>query len=99
MKANPLGALEMELVQDKTNVSALGSMSGFDDLIRDQVPVKESLTGAQTYKTDASKPSSRAEVEKRRGYFDGGVDLKGASMVKEFGGDKTSTDFTSDESK
>lgn len=99
MKANPLGALEMELVQDQTSISKFSSMSGYDDLIRDQVPVKDPLSGADTFKVDASKPSSRAEVEKNRGYFDSGVDLKGVSMVKEFGGDKVSAEFSSDKSK
>jgi hypothetical protein len=101
MKANPLGHLEMELIQDNTNVKSFSSMGGYDDLIRDQVPVKDSLTGADTFKQDASKPSSRAEVEKNRMHVDSGADLKGASMYKEFGGGtgKSSTEFTSDKSK
>lgn len=99
MKANPLGHLEMELVEDKTNVSGISSMSGYDDLFRDQVPVKDGLAAQDTFKADASKPSSRASVEKDRMHIDSGADLKGVSMLKEFGsGDKGAKDFTPDKS-
>lgn len=98
MKANPLGHLEMELVHDQSTLSG-GSMTG-DNVFRDQVPVHETLAGADTFKEDASKPTSRADIEKRRGYFDSGVDLKGASMKKEFGGgDAEATAFTDDKSR
>lgn len=98
-KANPLGNLKAELILDKSNISGFSSPSAYDDLIRDQVPVKDGLAGQDTFKADASKPSSRAEVEKRRMYLDGGADLKGASMNKEFGsGDTQSGDFSDDKS-
>lgn len=101
MKASPLSHLEMEIVQDKTNISKVGSASGYDNLIRDQVPVQYALSGADTFKQDASTPTSRAKVETDRMHVDGGADLKGASMFKEFGGGtgKSSTEFTSDKSK
>lgn len=97
MKANPLGHIEMELIHDQSTISS-GSMSG-DDVIRNQAPVLTGLAAQDTFKSDASKPSSRSEVEKRRGYYDSGVDLKGASMSKEYGsGDTQSKEFTDDKS-
>jgi hypothetical protein len=97
MKANPLGHLEMELVHDQSTITG-GSMSG-DEVFRDQVPVKDGLAGQDTFKSDASKPSSRSDVEKRRGYYDSGADLKGANMGKEYGSkDTQSKDFTDDKS-
>jgi hypothetical protein len=99
MLANPLGHLEMELIHDQSTITG-GSIMG-DDVIRDQAPVHESLGGSMTFKADASKPTKRAAIEGRRGYFDSGVDLKGASMEKEFGrssGDEQSKDFSDDKS-
>lgn len=100
MKANPLGHLEMELIQDNTNVKSFSAMSGYDDLIRDQVPVKEALAGNDTFKQDASQASSRAEVEKNRMHIDSGADLKGVDMYAEFGGGtgKSGKEFTSNKS-
>jgi ribosomal protein S6E (S10) len=97
MKANPLGHLMMEVVY---HASAAISESESEARMRDQLPVTETLAGADTYKVDAKKPSSRAEVEIRRMHIDGGADLKGVNMAKEFPGknDSPSKEFTADKS-
>lgn len=108
-RANPLGHLEAELIEDKSTVTPFSSPSGYDDLIRDQVPVKTGLAAQDTFKADASSPSSRADVELRRmhvlsipdGGDIGGGKLSGASLLKEFGEGsayKGAKDFTDDKS-
>lgn len=96
MKANPLGHLEMEIVHNYVN--------GIDDsdytgATQKQVPVHSSLSGEDTFREDAKKPTSRADIEKRRMHIESGADLKGVAMYKEFGGgEKGAKDFTSDKS-
>lgn len=112
-KANPLGLLEGEIVW--TGVQEKGS--GFDggvDMVpgmRSQVPVKEGLAAQDTFKMDASQPSSRADVELRRMHLPGGgkegvgddqsAILEGANMYEEFGGGtgKSAGEFTANENK
>jgi hypothetical protein len=74
--------------------------------MRSQVPVKEGLAGQDTFKMDASKPSSRADVELRRMHLPGGgkegvgadesATLSGVNMYEEFGGGtgKSAGEFT-----
>ena len=100
MKANPLGNLQMEIISNGVSES-----SGFNvdkaPSFRSQVPVKDSLSGEDTFKQDASKPSSRAPVELRRMHLEGGIDIKGVNMYDEFGGGsgKSAGEFTSNKSK
>jgi hypothetical protein len=95
MKANPLGELKMEIVSNGVTESGGYSLDSAPSF-RSQVPVKDGLAGQETFKVDAKKPTSRAEVEKRRMHIDSGADLRGASMNKEFGkGDGSADDFTS----
>lgn len=99
-RANPLGHLEMEVISHGVVES-----SGFNvdkaPSFREQVPVKEGLAGQDTFKQDASKPSSRADIEKRRMHVDGGADLHGVNMYDEFGGGtgKSAGEFTANKSK
>lgn len=85
-KANPLGNLMGELVWngvvEKGNAADVDTAPSF----RAQVPVKDGLAAQDTFKQDAMKSTSRAEVEKRRMHLEGGADLKGADMFKELGG-------------
>jgi len=113
-KPNPLGLLEAEVVWN--GVAEKGaSMAGVDvdsaPSFRAQVPVKEGLAGQDTFKMDASKSSSRADVELRRMHLPGGAkegvgadesaNLHGANMYDEFGGGtgKSAGEFTANESK
>lgn len=110
-KPNPLGLLEAEIVWN--GVAEKGaSMAGIDvdsaPSFRAQVPVKEGLAGQDTFKMDASQPSSRADVELRRMHLPGdgkeGVGpkegqsalLSGVNMYDEFGGGtgKSAGEFT-----
>lgn len=85
-QANPLGSLMGELVWN--GVVESGDAANVDKApsFRAQVPVKDGLAGQDTFKQDAMKPTSRAEVEKRRMHIEGGADIKGADMFKELGG-------------
>jgi hypothetical protein len=105
-KANPLGLLEGEIVWN--GITEKGATdNGFDvdsaPSFRAQVPVKEGLAGQDTFKMDATTPSSRADVELRRMHLQGGEDvgegsevLEGANMYNEFGGGtgKSAGEFT-----
>ena len=97
MKANPLGHLEMEMVHNYVNGV---NDSNYTDAMQSQAPVHSNLSGAESFKMDAKKPSSRADVEKRRMHIDSGADLKGVDMGKEFGDPsaKGAKDFSSDKS-
>jgi len=101
MKANPLGELTMELVVNDINESSSLNLDKGPSF-RSQVPVKDGLAAQDTFREDAKKPSSRAEVEKRRMHIDSGADLRGVSMAKEFGGGDqgaSGSDFTSNKTK
>lgn len=97
MKANPLGHLEMELVH---NYVVGVDDANYTEAMQGQAPVHSNLSGNESFKMDAKKPSSRADVEKRRMHIDSGADLKGVDMVKEFSdpSGKGAKDFTSDKS-
>jgi len=115
-KANPLGLLEGEVVWTGV-VEKDASMKGIDvdsaPSFRAQVPVKEGLAGQDTFKMDASDPSSRADVELRRMHLPGGGKeavgpkegqseiLKGVNMYDEFGGGsgKSAGEFTENVNK
>jgi hypothetical protein len=95
-KANPLGHLEFEIVHNTTQGSEDANYVG---AMQDQAPVHTNASGNETFRADAKKPTSRADVEKRRMHIDSGADLKGVAMYKEFApGDKGAKDFTSDKS-
>ena len=113
-RPNPLGLLEGEVVWN--GVAEKGaSMSGIDvesaPSFRMQVPVKEGLAAQDTFKMDASKASSRADVELRRMHLPGGgkegvgddqsATLSGVNMYDEFGGGtgKSAGEFTANETK
>jgi hypothetical protein len=110
-KANPLGLLEGELVWNAVvEKEANNTQVDVDSApsFRAQVPVKEGLAGQDTFKMDASQPSSRAPVELRRMHLAGGEDvgegsevLKGSNMYNEFGGGtgKSAGEFTENKSK
>ena len=85
-KASPLGGLMGELVWN--GVVESGNATDVDKApsFRAQVPVKDGLAGQDTFKQDAMKATSRAEVEKRRMHLEGGANLRGSSMFKELGG-------------
>lgn len=92
MKANPLGLLQMEIISNGVSESDGYSVDKAPSF-RSQVPVKEGLAGQDTFKVDAMKPSSRADVELRRMHVEppdggdvGGAPIKGANMYDEFGG-------------
>lgn len=97
-KPNPLGNLMGELVWN--GVVESGSATDVDKApsFRAQVPVKDGLAGQDTFKQDALKSTSRADVEKRRMHIEGGADIKGASMFKELGGGTggSAKEFTKD---
>lgn len=99
MKANPLGNLEYELVVNGVTEGGGLNLDGKPGF-RSQVPVKDGLAGQDTFKQDAMKVTSRADLEKRRMHIDSGQDLKGASMFKELGGGTggSAKEFTSDKS-
>ena len=113
---NPLGLLQGEIVwngvveKDASNKSIdVDSPPSF----RAQVPVKEGLAGQDTFKMDASEPSSRADVELRRMHLPGGGKeavgpkegqsevLSGSNMYDEFGGGsgKSAGEFTENKNK
>lgn len=109
-KPNPLGLLVGEIVangvveKEASNDFDVDSAPSF----RAQVPVKEGLAGQDTFKMDASMPSSRAPVELRRMHLAGGEDvgegskvLEGANMYNEFGGGsgKSAGEFTENKTK
>lgn len=109
-RANPLGELMGEIVWN--GVAEKGSGLNVDvDMapsFRAQVPVKDGLAGQDTFKADASTPSSRADVELRRMHVKppkggdiGGEPLKGANMFDEFGGGTggDASEFTSNKTK
>lgn len=109
-KANPLGLLEGEIIFNAVSEGGVGMDGGVDKSpgFRTQVPVKDGLAGQDTFKQDASKPSSRAPVELRRMHLAGGEGvgegsevLKGANMYNEFGGGtgKSAGDFTANKNK
>lgn len=101
MKANPLGELTMEIVSNGVNESGGFSLDSAPSF-RSQTPIKDGLAGQDTFRVDAKKPTSRADVEKRRMHIDSGADLKGVNMAKEFGnGDSGAdgSDFTSNKTK
>lgn len=100
MKANPLGELKMEVISNGVSESDGYSVDKAPSF-RAQVPVKDGLAGQDTFKVDAKKPSSRADIELRRGHIGSGADLRGASMYKEFGGGTggSADEFTSDKTK
>jgi hypothetical protein len=100
MKANPLGELKMELVVNDINESSSLNLDKGPSF-RSQVPVKEGLAAQDTFKVDAKKPSSRADLEKRRMHIDSGADLRGANMYDEFGGGTggSASEFTSNKTK
>ena len=94
-KPNPLGLLQGEIVWN--GVQEKGASLDIDvdsaPSFRAQVPVKEGLAAQDTFKMDASQPTSRAPVELRRMHLAGGEGvgegsevLKGANMYDEFGG-------------
>src|SRR6267378_97820 len=94
-KPNPLGLLKGEIVFNSVAEKDVGMDGGVDERpgFRAQVPVKEGLAGQDTFKMDASAPSSRAPVELRRMHLAGGEDvgegsklLEGSNMFNEFGG-------------
>jgi hypothetical protein len=104
-KPNPLGLLEGEIVWN--GITEKGSSQDVDvdsaPSFRAQVPVKEGLAAQDTFKMDASEPSSRAPVELRRMHLAEGEDvgegskiLKGSNMYNEFGGGsgKSAGEFT-----
>lgn len=84
-KASPLSGLMMEIISNGVTESGGFSVDKAPSF-RSQVPVKEGLAGQDTFKEDALKSTSRAEVEKRRMHIDSGADLRGSSMFKELGG-------------
>jgi hypothetical protein len=110
-KPNPLGHLEGEIVWN--GIIEKGASNAEIDVdsapsFRAQVPVKEGLAAQDTFKMDASEPTSRAPVELRRMHLAAGEDvgegskiLKGANMYDEFGGGsgKSAGEFTSNETK
>jgi hypothetical protein len=109
-KPNPLGLLEGEIVWTGVSEKASGMDGGVDMApgFRTQVPVKDGLAGQDTFKQDASKPSSRAPVELRRMHLAGGEGvgegsevLKGSNMFNEFGGGtgKSAGEFTANKNK
>lgn len=109
-KANPLGLLEGEIVWTGVTEKASGLDGGVDAApgFRTQVPVKDGLAGQDTFKQDASTPSSRADVELRRMHLDppdggdvGGSAIKGVNMYDEFGGGsgKSAGEFTANKTK
>lgn len=112
-KANPLGLLEGEVVWTGVTEKDSGFDGGVDARpgMRSQVPVKEGLAAQDTFKMDASQPSSRADVELRRMHLPGGAKegvgadqsaiLKGADMYQEFGGGtgKSGGEFTDNVNK
>lgn len=100
MKANPLGELKMEIISNGVSESGGYSVDKAPSF-RSQVPVKDGLAGQDTFKQDAMKPSSRADLEKRRMHLDSGADLRGANMFNEFGGGTggSADEFTSNKTK
>jgi len=107
---NPLGLLKGEIVFNAVDEKDVGMDGGVDQApgFRTQVPVKEGLAGQDTFKMDASMPSSRAPVELRRMHLQGGEDvgegskvLEGANMYNEFGGGsgKHAGEFTENKTK
>jgi hypothetical protein len=110
-KPNPLGLLEGEIVWNGINEKGTSNAEIDVDTapsFRAQVPVKEGLAAQDTFKMDASQPSSRAPVELRRMHLAGGEDvgegsevLKGSNMFNEFGGGtgKSAGEFTANENK
>lgn len=95
-KANPLGELMYELVVNGVTEGGSLNLDGTPGF-RSQVPVKDGLAGQDTFKQDAMKTTSRAQVEKDRMHIDSGMDVKGANMFKELGGGtgKSAGEFTS----
>lgn len=109
-KPNPLGLLEGEIVANGVVEKSASMEFDVDSApsFRAQVPVKEGLAGQDTFKMDASQPSSRAPVELRRMHLAGGEDvgegskvLEGANMFNEFGGGtgKSAGEFTENKNK
>lgn len=110
-KPNPLGLLKGEIVWN--GITEKGASNDFDvdsaPSFRAQVPVKEGLAGQDTFKMDASMPSSRAPVELRRMHLEGGDEgvgegskvLEGANMYDEFGGGSGASagEFTENKNK
>lgn len=110
-KPNPLGLIVGDIVWNGIEEKD-ASASNFDvesaPSFRAQVPVKEGLAGQDTFKMNASEPSSRAPVELRRMHLAGGEGvgegseiLKGANMYDEFGGGsgKSAGEFTENKTK
>lgn len=90
MKASPLSDLEMELITDRTTVGS----GKPDEYFREQVPVKDTLSGADTYAQNQDTPTKRTDVELRRMHLDKGADIKGANLNPR--DSKGASNFTSD---
>jgi hypothetical protein len=103
-KPSPLSNLMGEIVWngivEKGNGYDVDSAPSF----RAQVPVKEGLAAQDTFKQDATKVTSRADVELRRMHIRppaggdiGGKPIDGSNMFDELGGGtgKSAKEFTS----